>query len=278
MSLLKQAARKVREIFPDAKPSCALILGSGWGEVAEALAVKGSVSYADIPCLGLPEVEGHLGRLLLAESAGLDIFIFQGRRHWYEGAGWEPIAVPVYLSRNFDVPVIVLTSAAGGIRQDLKPGDLMVIDDHINAMSVNPLVGCHDPAWGPRFPNQAHVYDLRLRELLDKAGVKIGKKLSHGIYIATSGPLYETPAEIAAFRSIGADAVGMSTVPEAMLAHSAGLRIAGVSCITNLAAGTGRSAPSHEEVVRVAREAQPVMKALLIEFLKEMALHVFKDK
>jgi len=276
--IFQEAMQKVRNVFRTARPRCAFILGSGWGEVAETFITRESISYADIPCLGSPEVKGHSGHMLLSEFAGLEIFFFQGRRHWYEGAGWEPIALPIHFSRGFGVSVIVLTNSAGGIRDGLKPGDLMVIDDHINAMGVNPLIGNYDPAWGPRFPDQTQVYDVQLRELLDKAGAGTGMKLQHGVYIATSGPTYETPAEISAFCSMGADAVGMSTVPEAMLAHSIGLRVAGVSCITNLAAGIGHSVLSHEEVVRLAHDAEPRMKALITEFLREMALHIFNDE
>lgn len=267
----------VRNTFGTPCPACALILGSGWGEVAQSFLIRESLSYADIPHLGLPEVEGHCGCLYLAEFSGLEIFIFQGRRHWYEGAGWEPVAIPIYLSKNFGVSVTILTNAAGGIRDDLKPGDLMVIDDHINAMGVNPLVGNHGPTWGPRFPDQQQVYDACLRKLLDKAGSKIGEKMLHGVYLATSGPMFETPAEIVAFRSMGADAVGMSTVPEAILANAAGMRVAGISCITNLAAGMGSQRLSHKQTVEVAHNVQQKIKALLMEFFAKLAISIGDD-
>jgi len=153
----------------------------------------------------------------------------------------------------------------------LEPGDLMVIDDHINAMGVNPLIGPHNPAWGPRFPDQTEVYDARLRELLDHAAESARCRLRHGVYLAAAGPAYETPAEVAAFRALGADAVGMSTVPEAMIAHAAGMRVAGLSCITNRAAGCSAGALSHEEVLHAARAAAPCMQALLLQFLRLLA-------
>lgn len=266
IALLREAADKVRDTFQDPQPYCALVLGSGWGEVAMAFRTKESMSYAEIPCMGRTETKGHSGRLILAETAGFDVLIFQGRRHWYEGAGWEPVALPVFLSLAFGASAIILTNAAGSMRSDLNPGDLMVIDDHINAMGSNPLVGKHDPVWGPRFPDQTQVYDKSLRELLDESAHRLGRKLPHGVYIATSGPGYETPSEIAAFRVMGADAVGMSTVPEAILAHSAGLRVAGISCITNMAAGISTGSLSHDEVISEARRIQPLMKTLLAEF------------
>ena len=267
---LRASAAWVRKRIGDVHPFCALILGSGWGQITGSLSLKRSLSYAEIPGLGATGVDGHSGVLHLTDLDGATVLVFQGRRHWYEGCGWDPVALPVFLCVELGVSVLVLTNAAGGIRSDLAPGDLMVIDDHINLMGVNPLTGEHAPIWGPRFPDQTQVYDLRLREGLDSVAQRIGLKLRHGVYAATAGPSYETPAEIAAFRTLGADAVGMSTVPEAMLAHAAGLRVAGLSCITNRAAGLASAPLFHGEVIMEAQRNAEKMVALLSEFLRSL--------
>lgn len=268
---LREAELTVRENLSGCAPRCALILGSGWGVAASDFPVLESLDYSEIPHLGSTQVKGHSGRLVLTEIGGMEILAFHGRRHWYEGIGWEPIALPVYVSAKLGIETIVLTNAGGGSREDLVPGDLMVIDDHINAMGCNPLSGGHDAVWGPRFPDQTTVYDANLRCLLDDAASSTNTVLRHGVYLAAAGPAYETPAEINAYRTMGADAVGMSTVPEAMLAHAAGLRVAGISCITNLAAGISGSPLSHDEVVAETRRAEPRMKALLTDFLSLVA-------
>jgi len=166
---------------------------------------------------------------------------------------------------------MLLTNAAGGIREDLSPGDIMVIDDHINAMGANPLQGPHATVWGERFTDQSEVYDRSLRQALEEAAVSMGLVLPHGVYLATGGPAYETPAEIRMFRAMGADAVGMSTVPEAMLGRAAGLRVCGISCITNRAAGTGCERLSHDDVIARVQTIQPQLKELLLGFLERLA-------
>ena len=247
-----------------------MTLGSGWGGVVDRFTVTATIDYADIPCLGSTGVQGHSGKLRLCRAHELDLLVFQGRRHWYEGCGWEPVAFPVCLASMMGISVMLLTNAAGGIAEGLRPGHLMIIDDHVNAIGANPLAGPHNPAFGPRFPDQTAVYDPDLRRLLDEAAADLGHPVSHGVYLATSGPTYETPAEIAAFRSMGADAVGMSTVPEAMLAHAAGLRVCAVSCITNMAAGITGMRLSHEEVIAETDKAQPAMCELLDRFLQRL--------
>lgn len=166
---------------------------------------------------------------------------------------------------------MVLTNAAGGIRSNLVPGELMAINDHINAMGINPLIGQHDPFFGARFPDQTQVYDAALRQRMDRAAKRMGQSLAHGVYVATSGPTYETPAEIRAFRTLGADACGMSTVPEAILAHAAGLRVGALAFIANHAAGLGDRLLAHEEITAAADCAAPIMSRLLQELWKEIA-------
>jgi purine-nucleoside phosphorylase len=209
---------------------------------------------------------GHAGTLLSATVNGTEVFIFQGRRHWYEGEGWTPVILPLYLLHALGARAVLLTNAAGGIRHDLKPGSLMAIDDHINMLGSNPLIGPHNPGLGTRFPDQSEVYDKPLREKLLKAGAD-----TTGVYIATSGPTFETPAEIKQYRSMGADAVGMSTVPEAIIANALDMQVAGLSCICNWAAGISPTKLTHEDVNRVAAEAMPRMKSTITAFLEELA-------
>jgi len=262
--ILQDALDFVATKLGNPSPLCSIVLGSGWGPVVEQFTVKQSIDYAGIPHLGKTAVQGHGGHLHLAECENGAVLIFQGRRHWYEGTGWEPIAIPIYISAKLGVSTVLLTNAAGGIRDDLKPGALMIIDDHINAMGSSPLIDAHDPMWGPRFPDQTEIYDVALRNQLGDLAQSLSIPITHGVYLAASGPTYETPAEVSAFRASGADAVGMSTVPEATLANAAGLRVAGISCITNMAAGISAAPLSHEEVLEETGKAQESMGRLLV--------------
>jgi purine-nucleoside phosphorylase len=261
----------VQTAFPGAKPAGGLILGTGWSAAAACFKTRGVLAYRDIPGLGNTTVIGHTGQLVWGELAGREAFIFQGRRHWYEGVGWDPITIPVFLLKQFEAGFVVLTNSAGSLRAGMKPGALMVLDDHINAMNANPLIGPHDPALGERFPDQSHIYDPKLRTLLERSAARLGTPLAHGVYLGVSGPAYETPAEVRAFRAWGADAVGSSTVPEAILANAAGLRVAGLSCITNLAAGVGAKRLAHDDIHATAVNASTAMTALIREFWKETA-------
>ena len=269
--LLDDALAKVRATWPGAAPKAAVILGSGWSEVVPAFTIHGTLPYEDIPGLGRTGVIGHTGQLVWGEHAGIPTLLFQGRRHYYEGVGWTPIALPIFLMKSLGVRTVLLTNAAGGVRSDLSPGTLMIMTDHINLMADNPLLGRHDPFWGPRFPDQSAVYDPALRAALKRAGQAAGEQLAEGVYLAGSGPAYETPAEIRAWRTLGADAVGMSTVPEALLAKAAGLRVVGLSCITNLAAGISAQELSHEEVTDTTKRSMVRMKAVLLSYWKELA-------
>jgi len=270
MRRLEQAFDAVNGALPSVHGGCAVILGSGWSEACTGLKIGTSIDYSGIPGLGKTQVKGHEGRLHLAECGHLPVLVFQGRRHFYEGAGWEPIAIPVYLALKLGVKSLLLTNAAGGIREDLDPGDLMVVEDHINAIGSSPMQGPHDPQWGPRFPDQSEVYSAVLRDRLLAAAEKCSVPLKRGVYAASSGPSYETPAEIRMLAGAGADAVGMSTVPEAMLANAAGLPVAALSCISNRAAGTGSGALSHEEVIETTQRIMPSMAALLSGFCQEL--------
>jgi inosine/guanosine/xanthosine phosphorylase family protein len=263
-ALLDEAVSAVKKAWPQAKPRLGIVLGSGWGEAVEDFSVKATLPYEKVPNLGKPGATGHAGQLLYAEHGGAELFIFQGRRHVYEGEGWAPVVLPIWLLKQFGAQTVLLTNASGGIRDDLRPGTLMAIEDHINMLGSNPLAGSHNPAFGERFPDQTAVYDHDLRQTLIAAGAD-----ASGVYLATAGPTFETPAEIRAFRALGADAVGMSTVPEAIFANALGLRVAGLSCICNWAAGLGDDKLSAEDVLCTAKEAMPRMRLVIRSFVEK---------
>lgn len=252
-------------------PTCGLILGSGWSQALTIDTPLLRLSYSDIPGLGASTVVGHAGEFLLFDRHGIRVAAFLGRRHWYEGEGWGPVVLPVELLRRMGVKNLLVTNASGGIRSTLAPGALMVIRDHINTVGINPLIGPVVDGWGTRFPDQSQVYSPRLIDLMRKAAHDTGATLADGVYAFTSGPGYETPAEIRAYASMGADAVGMSTVPEVTVANAAGMNVAGLSCITNMAAGISGPHLSHEEVIAQTRETLPVMAALTDAFLARLA-------
>lgn len=262
---LESAVEAVRIEWPAAKPKCGLVLGSGWGEAIADFQGLG-IGYDKIPGLGKTGVMGHAGKLLVTAVSGMEILVFQGRRHWYEGEGWTPVILPIYLLHALGAETVLLTNAAGGIRDDLGPGSLMAIEDHINMLGSNPLIGAHNPNLGTRFPDQSEVYAKPLREKLLNAGAD-----ASGTYIATMGPTFETPAEIRQYRAMGADAVGMSTVPEAIVANALGMHVAGLSCICNWAAGISPAKLTHEDVNEVAAATMPRMKQTITAFLEELA-------
>ncbi|MBM4155203.1 MAG: purine-nucleoside phosphorylase [Lentisphaerae bacterium] len=266
MDLLEKSAEAVAARWPDAKPVGGMILGSGWSGAVEACEILDTMSYAEIPGLGEPGVVGHAGRLARARCAAGELFVFQGRRHYYEGLGWTPIAAPVAILKHAGARMLLLTNAAGGIAEGFRPGDLMIVRDHINLMGASPLVGPHHPGWGPRFPDMTRVYGPRLRKALHAAAQTAGLSVLEGVYLAVSGPAYETPSEVHAYGRLGADAVGMSTVPEAVLAHAAGIEVAGLTCITNAAAGLGSGDLDHAEVTTVAEDAMSNIRALVAAF------------
>ena len=233
------------------RPKLALVLGSGFHHVLTALRVDKKVSYAGIPGFPRPTVSGHAGELYFGELGGTPVLVLSGRAHFYEGHPMDQVTFAVRALAAFGIRDLLLTNAAGGINKKFRPGDFMVLTDHINFMGANPLRGGEAPG-RPRFLDQTQVYDPRLNALLFRAARRCKLKVHTGVYVAVSGPSYETPAEIRAFARLGADAVGMSTVPEAMVARQCGLNVAGISCITNRAAGRGPAKLSHEEVLATA--------------------------
>jgi purine-nucleoside phosphorylase len=270
-ALFDAAADALPQVFRASPPQCALILGSGWSEALAPESILSRVSYSNIPGLGASTVAGHTGELLLLERAGVRTMAFCGRRHWYEGVGWTPVVLPVELARRMGATNLLITNAAGGISPNLRPGDLLLIRDHINTIGFNPLQGALRPGWGARFPDQSEVYNRALGNLLRQAAQAAGITLNDGVYAFTAGPAYETPAEIRAYAAMGADAVGMSTVPEAVVANAMGLRTAAVSCITNMAAGISGPHLNHVEVLEQTRRVRPIMARLLQAFLAALA-------
>lgn len=257
------------------RPALALVLGSGFKHVLSELDAEARVPYAKLPGFPKPTVAGHDGELVIGRLGGTPVIVLSGRAHFYEGHSMERVTFAVRTLAACGVRDLLLTNAAGGINQEFHTGDFMLLTDHINFMGENPLRGCvgnslspGDKQPPPRFVDLTEAYDTGLSAMLTAAARAAKLKLKQGVYLAVSGPSYETPAEIRAFARLGADAVGMSTVPEAVVARQCGLRVAALSCITNLAAGIGRSPLSHEEVLETAERVKLRGARLLKEFGK----------
>jgi len=246
-----------------AVPDTAVVLGSGLGDFADRLAGAYVTPYEDLPNWPPSTVVGHSGRLVIGNIAGRRIAALAGRAHFYEGHDLATVVFAVRVMGRLGVKQVILTNAAGGINTGFAQGALMIIDDHINLLGSNPLIGRNEERLGVRFPDMSEVYSSRMRRIADEAAAAAGIPLTHGVYVATHGPSYETPAEIRYFRKIGADAVGMSTVPEAIAARHMGLEVLGISCITNMAAGVLPGPLNHEEVMETARRVRGSFIALL---------------
>jgi homotetrameric cytidine deaminase len=256
---------------PKFTPTLGLVLGSGLGALADAIQPVATIGYGDLPGFPRPSVEGHAGRLILGWFEGVPVACLQGRVHLYEGVPAAAVNTPVRTLKALGCRVLLLTNAAGSLRPDVGPGSLVAFLDHINFQGTNPLVGPNDAADGPRFLDLSEVYDRHLREVLLEAAARASIPLHTGVYLALLGPCFETPAEIRAFRVLGADLVGMSTVPEALSARHAGLRVAAVSIVTNLAAGLAPEPLSHEETLREAGRAADALLRLLRAAAKDLA-------
>ncbi|MDN5364281.1 MAG: purine-nucleoside phosphorylase [Eubacteriales bacterium] len=251
-------------------PDVAVILGSGLGAVAAGLEEAVKIPYERIPYFPRSTVEGHAGMLLAGRWGERQVLLFQGRFHYYEGYSMEQVAMPVRVMALLGVKKLIVTNAAGGINASFQPGDLMLISDHINLMGTNPLIGPNWEEIGPRFPDMTEAYSSRLRAKARKVGEEIGIFFREGVYAGLTGPTYETPAEIRFLRTIGADAVGMSTVPEVITAVHAGIEVLGISTITNLAAGISEKKLSHEEVIEVGARLSEKLAAFLSRFVREL--------
>jgi len=258
------AAARLKQASP-LRPTLALVLGSGFHHLLTELQVAGRLAGARIPGFPRPAVSGHDGEIVFGHLAGTPVLVLSGRAHFYEGHDMDRVTFPIRALAAFGIRAVLLTNAAGGIHPKFRPGDFMVLTDHINFMGVNPLRGPEAPGRS-RFVDLSATYDPGLRALLAAAARRARVRLRAGVYLAVSGPSYETPAEIRAFADLGADAVGMSTVPEAVVARQCGLRVAALSCITNPAAGLGSTAISHAEVLETAERVKTTGTQLLANF------------
>ncbi len=264
---LDAAAAAVRARAPGFAPRVGCILGSGLAPLADLCASPVSIPFAAIPHVGRASVQGHPGELVLGTLAGVPVAILKGRLHLYEGWSAEEAAFPARLLCWLGIRALVLTNASGGIRPGLKPGDLLLLTDHLNLSGSSPLTGRNDERVGPRFPDLSHAYSARLSALLKASAEKLAIPLQEGVYAMLAGPSYETAAEVRMLRTLGADCVGMSTVPEAIVAAHQGVPVLALSCIANLAAGLGSTALTHEEVQAASHGALGTLGHLLTEFL-----------
>ena len=233
----------------NADVSVGIVLGSGLGAFAEDLGQPVLIPYDEIPGFAHATVEGHAGRLVIGTAEGVTVAAMQGRFHFYEGYGLDDVTFPIRVLKLLGVRTLILTNAAGSLNTELSPGSLMVISDHINLMGVNPLIGPNDERFGPRFPDLTSTYEPALQAIVIEEAKAVDVEMRRGVYAALSGPSYETPAEIHMVRTLGADAVGMSTVPEAIVARHMDIQVIGISCITNLAAGVSNRPVDHSQVI-----------------------------
>lgn len=251
----------------DFKPKIALVLGSGLGDYGDNIKVEAVIDYHDIDGFPTSTVEGHKGRFIFGYLGDVPVVCMQGRVHYYEGYDMTDVVLPTRLMKMMGAEILFLTNAAGGIQLGMKAGDLMLITDHISCFIPSPLIGANIEELGPRFPDMSNVYDKDLQSLVRKCAAKLDIDIKEGTYVQLTGPSYETPKEVAMLRTIGADATGMSTVCEAMTANHMGMKILGISCISNLACGISPVPLSHEEVQKTADEVAPKFKALVTEII-----------
>ncbi|WP_055107711.1 purine-nucleoside phosphorylase [Paenibacillus ihumii] len=267
--MIQEAAGYIRS-KSDVQPKIGLILGSGLGVLADQIEGAVSIAYQDIPYFPQSTVEGHAGELLIGTLQGTPVILMKGRFHMYEGYGPELTAFPVRVMKALGVAKLLVTNAAGGINTSYKPGDLMLISDHINMTGRNPLTGPNDPELGARFPDMSEAYSRRLREIAKQVAGDKEIPLQEGVYVGLLGPSYETPAEIRMFRTLGADAVGMSTVSEVIVARHAGLEVLGISCISNMAAGILDQPLSHEEVIETTDRVREKFLNLVLGIIPKL--------
>jgi purine-nucleoside phosphorylase len=267
----RAAAASLGDRFEGRRPRLAVQLGSGLGAFADRLGDTVRVDFTDVPHHREPTTPGHAGVYVAGEVAGIAVVVSAGRLHGYEGYAPDDVTFPVRVLAALGVETLVLTNAAGGVDPSFAPGDLMLVEDHLNLTGANPLRGPNDDRLGPRFPDMTEVYDAGLRGDLEHAAIDVGIVLRRGVYAGVAGPSYETPAEIRMLRALGAHAVGMSTVHEAIVARHGGLRLACISCITNAAAGLAGSPLTHTEVTNTAERSSEALSLLLEAFVRNTA-------
>ncbi len=252
------------------KPKIGLILGSGLGEFVDLIQNKKSLSYGEIPNFFKTTIEGHSGQLIFGTLSGIEIVVMQGRVHLYEGHAISEVSLPTRVLCTLGIKNLILTNAAGGINASFAPGDLIAINDHINLMGRNPLIGPNVNEWGPRFPDMSFAYNPELISAIKASCEELRYPFKQGVYCALSGPTYETPAEIRMLRTLGADMVGMSTVPETIVANHMGIKVAGISCITNMAAGISKVKLSHDDIKEVATKSMSNFKNILKKSIEKI--------
>ena len=266
-----EAARYIRAKAQGRAPRVAIVLGSGLGGVADAVSDPVEIPYEEIPHFPASTVQGHAGRLVLGTCGGAEVVAMKGRFHFYEGYPMDQVTLPIRAFAEMGIRSLVLTNAAGGAAPGFSPGDLMLITDHINLMGNNPLLGPNDDRLGPRFPDMTAVYTPEYQEAAREVAREAGVTLREGVYLALTGPTYETPAEVRMLRMLGADALGMSTVPEAIVARHSGMKIVAFSCITNVAAGMLEQEINHQEVMEVGKRAGAQLSELILRLLPRLA-------
>lgn len=263
---INQTADFLRSKVSD-MPKLAIILGTGLGNLVDYIEDKVYIPYSEIPNFPVSTVQGHSGNLIFGSMGGKRVMAMQGRFHYYEGYDMKTVTFPVRVMKALGIETLFVSNAAGGMNKDFKVGDVMVITDHINLFPENPLRGKNYEELGPRFPAMTEPYDHRLVEIADGIAAEKGIRIVHGVYVGTTGPTFETPAEYEYFRVIGGDAVGMSTVPEVIVAKHAGMEVFGISVITDLGGKDIKEVPTHEEVQKAAIKAQPTVEALMTEMV-----------
>lgn len=269
---LESSVAYIRAICPPSKlkPRIAVVLGSGLGSFVNQVTIEAAIPYTDIPGFIPPSVEGHKGRLILGHVKGVPVVVLQGRIHFYEGHSMATVAHPIRTAALLGCEVVLLTNSAGGLDPSMRPGDFMIIDDHINLMGDNPLKGPNIEEFGPRFPDMTEAYDRKLSTKMMEILKTTDAKFFRGIYCGVSGPTYETPSEVRYLQLLGGKAVGMSTVPETIAANHLGLRVCALSCITNLAAGLSQNRLSHNEVTETARAVEAKFGKFLVDFISTL--------
>lgn len=266
---MQQTLDFINERTNNLKPEIGIILGSGLGNFVDNFESI-SIPYSEIPGFESSSIQGHAGKLVFAEIQGKKTVIMQGRYHFYEGYSMQSVVYPVKVMKKLGIKTLIITNAAGAINKEFKPADLMLITDHINFMGTNPLIGKNDDSLGPRFPDMSEVYKKELINTAKNCANELGFEVQQGVYAAFSGPSYETPAEINLLGKLGADAAGMSTIPEAIVANYCGINVLGISCLTNYASGVQKTPLSHSEVIETANIAKDKFQSLLMKILEKI--------
>jgi purine-nucleoside phosphorylase len=269
LNKIKESAKYINSKLRH-KPEIGIILGSGLGDLANEVYDKITINYKDVPFMPVSTVKGHAGQFVFGTLSGKQVMIMQGRVHYYEGNSMSDLSIPIYIMKSLGIKYLVVTNAAGGVNTSFKPGDLMIITDHINLASINPLIGPNCEEIGPRFPDMSEAYSRELIEAASTASEKVKISVVKGVYAMMTGPSYETPAEIKMVRKLGADAVGMSTVPETIAANHCSIKVLGISCITNMAAGILDKPLLHAEVIDTSNSVKEKFSRYVKEIIKNI--------